>query len=107
MSTSVKIIIAMFFVVFLSGCDNAINYAGSRYLKMSLKDVCGEEDKECIAAVDEQFDPCHDKYKADWDAYMEASESEEDVHLERYSTSMYGCIVDKDGSPYFVFDPEA
>ena len=107
MPVMIRIICAMFFVIMLSGCDNAINYAGAQYLKISLKEVCGEEDRECIAAVDKQFDPCHDKFKADWAAYMKASASKEDEYLVCYSENMYGCIVDKDGIPYFVFDPEA
>lgn len=107
MSKLIHISMAVLFATLLAGCDNAVNYAGAQYLKMSLKEVCGEDDPECIAAVDTQFDTCQEKYKDDWAAYMEANPSKEDELLATYSTNMYGCIVDKDGNPYFVFDPEA
>jgi len=71
-----------------------------------MKDVCGEEDPKCVAAVDAQFDPCHSRYEKDWAAYMNAGVDEEDELLAVYSKSMYACIVDADGEPYFVFDPE-
>lgn len=101
-----KIAIIFLFTALLTSCDQVLNKAGSKYLKISLKDTCGEEDPACIAAVVAQFDSCHSKYEADWNKYMNSNSSQEDELLEIYSKGVYGCIVDEDGNPYFVFDPE-
>lgn len=100
--------IAMVLLVptFLAGCDQALNKVGAEYLKISLKDTCGDEDPDCIAAVDTQFDSCHSKYEQDWNNYMNSSSSKEDELLEIYSKGLFACIVDQDGDSYFVFDPE-
>ena len=80
--------------------------AVSLYLKISFKDSCGEEDIPCVAAVEGQFDSCRSKYEEDWNKYMNSSSSNEDELLEIYWEKMYGCIVDENGEPYFIFDPE-
>ncbi len=38
---------------------------------------------------------------------MSAGEDKQSEPLARYSKGMYGCIVDNEGSPYFIYDPEA
>ena len=96
----------LFFSMFLASCDQVLNKAGSEYLKVILKDTCGEDDVACVAAVDGQFDVCHRKYEAGWNKYMNSYSSNEDELLKIYSEKMYGCIVDENGAPYFVFDPE-
>ena len=90
----------------LWGCNQAIDKAALGYLKAHLKNTCGDEDAACVAAVDEQFDSCHDEYQEAWDNYMSSSISEEGELLEIYSKGLYGCIVDKDGDPYFLYDPD-
>ena len=101
-----RTLLAIFFTLILAGCDQLLNKAGAQYLKFSLKDACGEEDTACIAAVESQFDPCQEKYEKEWNAYMNSSTSTEDELLKIYSEKMYGCIVDEDGDPYFVFSLE-
>ena len=101
-----RTLLAIFFTLILAGCDQLLNKAGAQYLKFSLKDACGEEDTACIAAVENQFDSCQEKYEKEWNVYMNSSTSNEDELLKNYSDKMYGCIVDEDGDPYFVFDPE-
>lgn len=91
--------------VFLTGCDQIFSKAGSEYLKVSLKNTCGESASECVAAVDEQFDSCHRKYEEDWNRYMNSFDKE-DALLKIYSENIYGCIVDEGGEPYFFFDPK-
>ncbi len=106
MNTLNKLAIICLLITFMASCDQVLNKAGSEFLKMGLKDTCGEEDPACIAAVISQFDSCHTKYEKDWNRYMNSSLSNEDELLEVYSRGVYGCIVDEDGDPYFVFDPD-
>jgi len=101
-----RTLLVILFTLILAGCDQLLNKAGAQYLKLSLKDACGEEDAACISAVENQFDPCQEKYEKEWNTYINSSTSNEDELLKNYSEKMYGCIVDEDGDPYFVFDPE-
>ena len=101
-----KITIFVLLLMLLTSCDQIVNKVGSEYLKISLKDTCGKDHPACVAAVDEQFDSCHSKYEHDWNNYINSSLSKEDALLKIYSENMYGCIVDENGAPYFVFDPE-
>jgi len=89
----------------LAGCNEVINRASAEYLKYSLREVCGEDDPACIAAVDAQFDDCHDKSRGEWNAYMNSSLTDQDALLEAYSLKIYACIVDENGEPWFVYDP--
>jgi hypothetical protein len=92
-------------VIVASGCGQALNRAGAEYLKISLKDTCGKEDKACIAAVDKQFDSCHRLYKENWDKYMDSSSQKDGQLMEVYSIKMYACIVDEKSEPYFNYNP--
>ncbi|GAA5214889.1 hypothetical protein ACFSJ3_00915 [Corallincola platygyrae] len=83
-----------------------MNDAASHVVKFGLLEECGEEDTVCIEAVESQFDACHEQFKSDWNAYMDAAYSEEDVHLERYSKQVFNCIVDADGDAIFFYDPQ-
>ena len=107
MACALKNPVLLLCLFLLTGCDQAANYAAAQYLKVSLKETCGQQDAACIAAVETQFDPCHLKYKQHWDAYMNAIGKKEDEYLATYSINMYACIVDKDGKPYFVYNPDA
>ena len=100
--------LSVFWLVGISlwGCNQVIDKAGAEYLKIHLKKTCGDEEVSCVAAVEEQFDSCHGKYQEAWSNYMNSSLSEEDELLEIYAKGVYGCIVDKDGGPYFVYDPD-
>lgn len=97
--------IVFFVSILLVSCDQALNKAGSLYLKKSLKDTCGE-DPACVAAVEKQFGPCHSKYEADWNKYMNSSSAKEDELLKIYSEKLYSCIVDENGEPYFEYNPQ-
>ena len=106
MRTLVRLVFLILLALPLSGCDQWLNRASAEFVKIGLKEVCGEEDKECLAAVEAQFDSCHKKYEKEWEAYMEASTAKEDEFLEIYLKGVYACIVDEDGQPYFEYDPE-
>lgn len=92
-------------VLFLMGCDGLIDTGIDEYFLRSLKDICGNKDKACISAVEQQFDSCRERYKREWESYMNSSIKEEDKILEIYSNKLYLCIIDENGDPYFYFDP--
>lgn len=106
MNAIVKFAAILFVSVLFAGCDQLSNKAGAKLLKVSLKANCGDEDTDCIAAVENQFDSCQSNYEKEWNDYMNASASKEDELLEIYSLKMCGCIVDENGEPYFEYNPE-
>lgn len=69
-------------------------------------DICGEEDKACLAAVDEQYEPCETKYVKEWTEYVNAGASKEDALLDSYMAKLFSCVVDKDGDSYFSYNPD-
>jgi hypothetical protein len=100
MSTFQKTIFFISVSLFLTSCDSAV----VSYSKMEMKEACGKEDLECIAAVDSQYDACHAKYKNEWKAIDEARNSEVDKFMEIYATKLNACIVDKNGESFFSYD---
>lgn len=105
MPNIIKIVVLILSVGALVGCDKTIYDMAAQYLKASLIDACGESDPDCIVAVKNQFDFCHKKHEKAWYAYMRSGTSKEDELLAAYSIKLYACIVDKDGNPYFVYNP--
>lgn len=87
----------------LPACDNVLTAP----MKLTLKYVCKDDDEACVAAVDQQFDSCHAKYKKYWDDALNSNSSNEDELMEKYNSRVTTCIVDKDGNPYFSFDSQA
>ncbi|MAM88027.1 MAG: hypothetical protein CME36_12055 [unclassified Hahellaceae] len=77
-------------------------FAFRKAMELTLVDLCGDEDKECIAAVESQTGVC--MKKSNWRKYV-ASEDDQ-AELNRFTTEFYSCIVDKDGNSYFVHDEE-
>lgn len=100
-----RLLLTVCSVILLTACEQAINQSAALYIKSEIIKACGEEDRACMAAVDEQFFPCHDVNKLHWDAYMRASPGEEDRHLNQYYQGLYSCIVDQDGYAYFEYAP--
>ena len=98
-----KITLLLFLAVPLAGCDQLADKIVKEYLKSELRDVCGEDDPECIASVDNQFDACQDRYEKEWGEYMNSVPSKEEGLMEVYSKKMYSCIVDDNGEPYFFY----
>lgn len=92
--------LGIFFIsLFLLSCgDGQIEeFAFKKTLEMSLVDLCGEEDKECIVAVKSQISDCMEK--SNWRKYMEEEES--DAEFNRFTREFYSCVVDANGDPYF------
>ncbi len=72
-------------------------FAFRKTLELSLLDLCGEEDKQCIAAVKSQISGCMEK--SNWRKYLQDQDNEEE--LNRFTSEFYSCIVDEEGYPYF------
>lgn len=88
--------------IFLSACDNVLTAP----MKLTLKYICKDDDGACVAAVDQQFDSCHAKYKKYWDAALSSSAEDEDELMEAYNSRVTLCIVDDNGNPHFTFELE-
>ena len=86
------------------GCDEVTQKVTGKFIKSQMIGVCGEADKECIAAVEEQYDACEARYKNEWSAYMDARSSEEDELLDDYMSKLFACVVDENDEPYFEYD---
>lgn len=85
-------------LVLCSCSDEKIEeFAFRKTLEISLVDLCGEENKECIMAVKSQISACMEK--SQWRKYLENEDNKEE--LNRFTKEFYACIVDKDGNPYF------
>ena len=86
-----------------AGCDRIAQKATGEIFKIEMVEICGEEDKGCLAAVDEQYGACETKYGNEWSAYMNARSSKE--LLDDYMSKLFTCVVDVDGDPYFEYNP--
>lgn len=82
-------------------CQAELDLAAKEFKQETLQ-ACGNEEP-CKAAVEAQFESCHNKYINDWNGYLESSMEDEKKMLEAYSKNIYGCIVDANGKPYFKF----
>lgn len=94
-----KICGILFICLFLISCSEGgiEEFAFKKTLEISLIDLCGEEDKECIDAVKSQISGCMEK--SNWRKYLESEDDQDE--LNRFTKEFYSCIVDKDGNPYF------
>lgn len=103
--TITKVVLFGMVIAATVGCDRVVQKATGQILKIKMVEICGEEDKGCLAAVDEQYGPCETKYKNEWSAYMNARSSKEDALLDDYMSKLFTCVVDVDGDPYFEYSP--
>lgn len=105
MRTITKAVLFGMVIIAATGCDIVAQKATGQIMKMKMAEICGEEDKGCLAAVDEQYGACETKYKKEWSAYMNVRSSEEDAVLDDYMSKLFTCVVDADGDPYFEYNP--
>jgi len=82
--------------------DEAADVA-AKTAKAGLKEVC-EDDKECLKAVDEQFDTC--LKKSDFKKYINASPAEQERYMVSTRAYLFSCIVNRNGEPYFTAPEE-
>jgi hypothetical protein len=93
----IRLTLVLFFIVSCSDVDIE-KIAFRETLQHNLKELCGEEDKPCIAAVEAQTERCMEQ--SNWRQYMSDEDNEEEY--ERFVTEFYSCIVDPQGQPYFA-----
>lgn len=92
----VTIALASLLLVACTG-EGVDEFAFRTTLQNSLVDKCGEKDKACISAVKTQIKPCMEK--SDWRRFVDNQDDK--AELKRFTSQFYGCIVDKDGNPFF------
>lgn len=94
-----KLVGIIFISLLLWSCSEGQieEFAFRKTLEISLIDLCGEQDKECIAAVESQISGCMEK--SDWRKYLENEDNKDE--LNRFTKAFYSCLVDEDGNPYF------
>lgn len=93
------LLLTLFCLALFSCSDGDIEkFAFRETLQYKLKELCGEEDKQCITAVEEQTDGCMEQ--SNWRQYLKDQDNEEEY--KRFMTSFYACLVDPLGDPYFV-----
>ncbi|MBO9492359.1 hypothetical protein J7384_18500 [Endozoicomonas sp. G2_1] len=94
-----RVFLIFFLSIFLWSCSEAQveEFAFRKTLEFSLVDLCGEEDKECIAAVKSQISGCMEE--SNWRKYLENQDDPEEVN--RFVNEFYSCITDDEGNPYF------
>lgn len=73
-----------------------------KVMKDALIKLCGEEDEECVEAVENQFYDCHKKAEKEWDAYTKASMFNDEKELDAYDYAMIKCIKYADGEQIFI-----
>jgi hypothetical protein len=88
---SSKALLLVSLAVLLGGCDLALQKAAGKYLKLRMIEICGEDDKACIAAVNAQYEICEAKFSEDYQAYMKARPSEEEEILDAYMSKLFTC----------------
>ncbi len=77
--------------------DAVEEFAFRKSLEYGLTEKCGEDDKECVNAVQTQLKGCMEK--SNWRKFV-ASE-DDPVETKRFTQEFYACIVDSEGNPYF------
>lgn len=90
----------------LTGCESVMQKATGYFLKERMIEICGQDDKACLAAVDAQYDACEKKYQKEWSAYLHAGPEKEDALMEVYLSRLFSCVVDQDGVAYFAYKPD-
>jgi hypothetical protein len=86
-------------IFFISSCsrEGVEEFSFRKTLEITLIDLCGKEDKECISAVKSQVGTC--MKKSNWKRYLDNEEIESEKH--RFMKEFYSCITDDNGTPYF------
>lgn len=101
-----KAILFLVIATAVSGCEIVVQKATGYFLKQRMIEICGEEDKPCLAAVAEQYESCETKYANEWTAYVHAGPAKEDALLDAYMSRLFSCVVDKEGDAYFSYEPD-
>jgi len=87
------------FFLLISGCsgEQAEEFAFRKMIEYQLKNDCGEENKQCIKAVEEQMKTCMDE--SDWRTYLDSHEDQKE--MQRFVKKFFPCFKDANGNSYF------
>ena len=92
---------ALFLTILLlfAGCsaEQAEKWAFRKTMEFQLLAECGEEDKVCIEAVEEQLDDC--MAQSDWRRYVD--NAEDPAELRRFADAFFPCFKDASGNSIF------
>jgi hypothetical protein len=92
--------ISVFVILLLiGGCtaEQVEEIAFRKVMEYQLIDECGEDDKECIKAVEEQIEFCMEK--SDWRKYV--NNDDDDEEMKRFINAFFPCFKDPNGNSYF------
>jgi len=89
-------------ILLITGCsgEEVEEFAFRETMEYQLKNKCGEENKECLKAIEEQIDSC--MKTSDWKKYLDSDEDQEE--MQRFIYKFFPCFKDPNGNPYFPLD---
>ncbi len=90
---------AFMIVLLIGGCtaEQAEELAFRKVMEYQLTDECGEDNKACIEAVEEQIKACMEK--SDWRKYV--NNGEDEAEMKRFINQFFPCFKDPNGNSYF------
>ncbi len=95
-----KKLITVVISLFLFACsgEQIEELAFRKTIEYNLAELCGDDDKACINAVKSQVKGCMEQ--SDWRTFVK--QQDDPNALDKFAREFYPCIVDVNGSPYFV-----
>jgi hypothetical protein len=98
-SASMKKISVFVILLLIGGCtaEQVEEIAFRKVMEYQLIDECGEDDEECIKAVEEQIEFCMEK--SDWRKYVNSDD--DDDEMKRFINEFFPCFKDPNGNSYF------
>ena len=89
-------------IFLITGCseEKVEEFAFRETMEYQLKNKCGDENKKCLEAIEEQIASCMEI--SDWRKYLESDEDQKE--LQRFIHQFFPCFKDPNGNPYFPLD---
>ncbi len=83
----------------LGGCsaEQFDEFVFRKVMEYQLKDECGEDNRPCIEAIEEQIESC--MQKSDWRTYLDSDGDQEET--QRFIRDFFPCFKDANGKSYF------
>ena len=90
---------AIIFLLVVSGCskEQTEEFVFRKVIEHDLVERCGEDNPQCVEAVEQQIESCMEK--GDWRRVLENEDDEEEMR--RFVLEFYPCFKDPDGNSYF------
>jgi len=91
--------LAIIFLLLVSGCskEQTEEFVFRKVIQRDLVERCGEDNPQCVEAVEQQIESCMEK--SDWRRVLENEDDEEE--MKRFVFEFYPCFKDPDGNSYF------